>query len=31
MAPDTTDKLWSVEDVVAVAEANELKPDQRGP
>jgi hypothetical protein len=26
-----TDKLWSVDDIVALVEASELKPGKRGP
>jgi hypothetical protein len=31
MAADVTDKLWSVEDIVALVEASEPKPGKRGP
>jgi hypothetical protein len=31
MAADITDKLWSVEDIVALVEASEPKPGKRGP
>jgi len=31
MAAGITDKLWSVEDIVALVEASEPKPRKRGP
>lgn len=31
MAPGIPDKLWSVEDIVALVEASEPKPGKRGP
>jgi hypothetical protein len=31
MAAGITDKLWSVEDIVALVEAREPKPGKRGP
>ena len=31
MAAGITDKLWSVEDIVALVEASEAKPGKRGP